>query len=95
MPGRQLTTMHQRREESVYAIAPLLCIFLELFVFPAETLDPTGCIHQFLLAGKKGMALGTDFNTDVRFGRSHFNGAATGTFNGRILVFGMDICFHF
>ena len=47
--------------------APRTLVFL--FVHLAETLDPTGGVHQLLLAGVKGMARRANFRRDVAFGR--------------------------
>jgi hypothetical protein len=43
-------------------------LFLKFFVFSAEALNASGGIDQLLLAGKKWMAVGTDFNANILFG---------------------------
>jgi hypothetical protein len=66
-----------------------------LFVSLAETLDPTGGVHQLLLAGVKRVAGRTYFRRDVTlFGRLGFKGGPTVTFDRGCLVFGMDSFFH-
>lgn len=46
---------------------PFLLFLLRarLCVLAPETLDATGCVHQFLFAGKERVATRTDFNMDV------------------------------
>jgi hypothetical protein len=48
-------------------------LILKFFVFFSETLDTAGRIHQLLFAGKKRVALGTNFHANVFFRRSHLN----------------------
>jgi hypothetical protein len=62
---------------------------IELLVFSSETFDPTGRIHELLLTRKERMALGADFNGDIRFGRSHVHDVSTGTLDFRLSIFGM------
>lgn len=50
--------------------APTTLVFL--FVSLAETLDPTGGVHQLLLTGVERMARRTDFCRDVALGRFGF-----------------------
>jgi hypothetical protein len=68
---------------------------LKLFVFFAEAFYATGGINQFLLAGKKWMALRADLDPYIRFGRADLQNIATGALNCGLVVLWMDICFHF
>jgi hypothetical protein len=68
--------------------------FLELLVFFSESFDSASGIHQFLFAGEKGMALGTDFHRDVLSGRSGFELSPTVTGYFGLPVFRMNILFH-
>jgi hypothetical protein len=68
--------------------------FLELLVFFTEALDTTGGVHQLLFAGKKRVALGTDFDRNPLFGRAQLKRGPAGTLDGRIFVFRMDIWLH-
>src|SRR5215469_5071439 len=63
-------------------------------VFSLESFDTTGGVHQFLLAGEKGMAFRADFEVNLRLGRACLEGFATGALHDRIDVIRMDICFH-
>ena len=68
---------------------------LNLFtIFLLKSLNPSGGIQKFLFPGKEGMAVGTDFNTDLLLGTLRFKGRSTGTFNHRFKDFGMHILFH-
>jgi hypothetical protein len=69
--------------------------FLKFFVLFPKPLNSTGRIHEFLFAREKRMALGTNFHADVLFGRSHLDGVAAGALDGRLLIFGMYVSFHY
>jgi hypothetical protein len=69
-------------------------LILKFFVFFAEPLDAAGGIHQFLLAGEKRVALGTNFHANVFFRRSSLDAAAAGTLDGGLGIFRMNIGFH-
>jgi len=74
----------------------LLFVFLvELGVFLFEFLDSTCSINQFLLAGEKGVAGGTDFNLHFTVDRAELEFIAAGTDSIYFMVFWMDIRFHF
>ena len=65
-----------------------------LGVFLVELLDPARRIHQLLLAGKKGMAGGTDFYIDFFVHGTKFKFAAASAFVNNLVVFGMNVRFH-
>ena len=66
-----------------------------LGVFAAEALNPSGSVHQFLLAGEERMAARADFYADValvsRPGRKR---VAAGTVHTNFAIRGMNSCFH-
>jgi hypothetical protein len=70
-------------------------LFLILGVLFSKPFNPTRCIHQFLFAGKKGMALRTNFHANVFFGGPHLNGITAGTLDGRWSILWMNIFFHY
>ena len=59
-----------------------------------EPVYPAAAVHQLLSAGKKRMALGADFHTDVLPGRGGVNLIATCATDGGLLVLWMDALFH-
>src|SRR6266481_7153582 len=65
------------------------------FVLAAEALHASGSVHQFLLAGKEGVAVGADFEADFAFvggtGGKHIAASAV---HARVVVCGMDSCLH-
>jgi hypothetical protein len=67
---------------------------LELFVFPAKTLDAACRIHEFLLPGIKRVALGTDFHADFLFRRSGGDFVAARTADHGLMVGWMNIVLH-
>ena len=69
-------------------------LILKLFVFFPESFDSACGVDQFLFAGKKRVAFGTNFNTDIGFGRANLDFAATCTTDGRVGIFRMDVFFH-
>jgi hypothetical protein len=69
-------------------------LILEFFVFFSEPFDTAGCIDQFLLAGKKWMAFGTNFHAYVFFRRTNLDGVAASTLNGCFEIIRMDVGFH-
>jgi hypothetical protein len=70
-------------------------LFLKFLVFFTKSFNTPGRIHQFLFAGKKRMALGANFNTDVLAGRADFHDIATGAFDVGFRILRMNIRFHF
>jgi hypothetical protein len=70
-------------------------LILKLGVLFTKTVDSAGRIHQFLLSGKKRMALGTNFHANILFGGPNLYGATTGTLDGRLCVFWMNVFFHY
>ena len=65
-----------------------------LGIFFLEFLNSSGSVDQFLLAGKKRMACGTDFNTDLVTHRTEFKLASAGALCLNLVVFRMDFRFH-
>jgi hypothetical protein len=64
-------------------------------VFFAETINPTGCIEKFLLAGEERMAGGADLDLDIgTLGRPGFDDIAAVALDRHRFVFGMDSFFH-
>jgi|SRR6266581_6815389 len=64
-------------------------------VFAAEALNPASGIHQLLLAGKKGMAIGADFNVDVALmGGASGKSIAAGAVHPNLVVRRMYGCLH-
>src|SRR5579863_7799434 len=71
------------------------CGSLFLGVLAAEALHAAGGVHQLLLAGEKGMAVGANFNADVAFmGGPCHKRVAAGTMHADFVVSGMNGCFH-
>ena len=60
----------------------------------AEALNAAGGVNQLLLAGKEGVAGGTNFHLDVPGGGTGFDYIPTGTVNFGHLIFGMNLLFH-
>jgi hypothetical protein len=52
------------RKPCGYNCLSLIHTKLRLLVFALEFLDASGCVYQFLFAGKKGVAVGADLQTD-------------------------------
>jgi len=64
-------------------------------VFATEALNPAGGIHQLLLASKKGMAVGADFNVDVALmGGASGKSIAAGAVHPNLVVRRMYGCLH-
>ena len=63
-------------------------------VFLFEAIDTSGCIHESLVAGVVGMAVGADLNVHIPTGRAGIVVGATGTGDRCGLIFWMDIRFH-
>jgi hypothetical protein len=75
-------------------VEALLLGLLELFVFFAEPFDAAGRVDQLLFAGKKRVALGTNFHGDVFPGRTDFEFGAAMACNFGRLVIRMNVFFH-
>jgi len=69
-------------------------LVLELFIFLAKSFNPARSVNQFLFPGKKRMTLGTNFNTDIGFGRANFDLIAASTSNIGLGIFRMNLLFH-
>lgn len=67
-------------------------------LFHVETLlkavNAPASIHQLLLAGEEGMALGANFDLQFRLNRTGFECLTAHAMNGRLAIFGMDLFFH-
>lgn len=74
----------------------LLLVFISqmLGIFLVKFLNTSCCIDKFLLPGKKRMAGGTDFDTDLLADRSQLKLTATCAFCFNFIVFGMNFRFH-
>jgi hypothetical protein len=76
------------KNQSALFLAEMLGVLL------VELLDPAGGIDQFLLAGEKGMAGGTDFHLDLLVNGAELNLVAAGALGLDLVIGGMDISFH-
>jgi hypothetical protein len=63
-------------------------------VFFLKPLHPSGGVHQFLFAGKKGMALGTDLYSDLLLSRAGGKFRPAGAAGSDLMVGGMNFFFH-
>ena len=63
-------------------------------VFLAEPFHPPGGIHQLLLAGIVGVALGADFDVNRRHRRLGDKGVSAGTLHGSAVIGRVDAGFH-
>ena len=68
--------------------------FLKFFVFLPESFDSPRRIHQFLLAGIKGVAIPTYFNPNVLFGGAGLYLVAAGAFDYGFRILWMNIRSH-
>ncbi len=73
----------------------IIILILKFFIFSSEPFNTPGRINKLLFSRKKRMALRTNFNTDIFFGGSHFNGVAACALNDRVCICWMDVGFHF
>jgi hypothetical protein len=67
---------------------------LEFLVFLAETFNPAGRVDQLLFTGKKGMALGADFNPNVLFRGTCLYHIPASALDGRLNIIRMNVRFH-
>lgn len=67
---------------------------LKFGIFPAEPLNTTGRIYEFLFPGKKRMTLGANFNPDVLLGGTYLNHVAACTMNLRLKKIRMYAVLH-
>lgn len=70
----------------------VLVLDIELFL---KAIHTPACIYQLLLAGKEGMAVAANFNTNILFGGACFNLRAAGTLDCGPLIVGMNALFHY
>jgi hypothetical protein len=76
-----------------FAAAAFLKLLFDV-VLPAETLNPSGGVHQLLLTRKEGVAGGTDLHLNVPGGGTGFDNIAASAGNFGEFVLGMDAFFH-
>jgi hypothetical protein len=69
-------------------------LVLKFFIFFPEPFNTTRCVNQFLFAGKKRMAFGAYFNTDIGLGRTDLDLIAARTPYAGIGVVRMNAVFH-
>jgi hypothetical protein len=68
---------------------------LGLFVFLPEPVNPSGSIHEALLARKKRVTVGTDFHLDIAgLGSQHFTGVPARASNHGDIRLWVQILFH-
>ena len=68
---------------------------VELGVFLAETVDAASSVHKTLLAGEKGMTLGTDVNFHFLAGGSDLGLKAAGATEFGLIRIGVYVFLHF
>ena len=59
-----------------------------------EAIHTSAAVHQLLLAGKEGMALGANFNLQFRLGGTGFERLAAHATDDRLAILGMDLFLH-
>ena len=59
-----------------------------------EAIHTSAAVHQLLLAGKEGMALGANFNLQFGLGGTGFERLAAHATDDRLTVLGMDLFLH-
>jgi hypothetical protein len=59
-----------------------------------EAIHATATVHQLLLAGEEGVALGADFDAKLGLGRTRLKRFTAYATNGCFAVLGMDFLFH-
>ena len=69
-------------------------MFLKFFIFFPEAFNSTRCVDKFLFTGKKRMAFGAYFNTDIRPGRTDLYLIAACASYARFSVFRMNSVLH-
>ncbi len=72
-----------------------LLLFLKLGVLTTKPLHAPGRIHQFLLTGEEGMAVGADFHTNRLPGRTSGETDPAGTGYRHLMVLRMNLRFQF
>jgi hypothetical protein len=78
----------------VFEIAEIQSVTSVFGILSIEAFDSAGRIHQLLLAGKKRVALGTDFQVDFRFGRPRLECLAASAFHDGLDVSRVNIRLH-
>jgi len=89
-PAKYLRRIFKGGGKPCLSVHSILLLVVALF----KLLDPPRCIHQLLLAGIEGMAIGTDIYGPAVDSGTSLVGSAAGTGKGRFLVFGVKIFFH-
>jgi hypothetical protein len=83
------------RPEQDAAMMPFRCRKRRLHaVALLEAVNAATGIHQFLLAGIEGVALGADFNPQVALDGAGLKGFAASATNDALAVYGMDVFLH-
>jgi hypothetical protein len=70
-------------------------LILKFFIFFPESFNTTRCVDEFLLAGKKWMAFGAYFNTDIGFGGADFYFIAACASYAGYIILRMNSLFHY
>ena len=76
---------NRRRYRRISGFDPVLLV---------EPFDPSGCIHQLLLAGEERMTTGADFDLHIPPGGVGFERVAAGTIDLGRLIVRMNALFH-
>jgi hypothetical protein len=67
---------------------------LKLGILPAESLNTTSRIYQFLFPGKKWMALGANLNPNIFLGGARLHHVAARAMNSSLKILGMYVLLH-
>ena len=59
-----------------------------------ETINTTARVNELLLAGEERVALGADFNAQLRLSGTRYEGVAANAGHGRLLILRMDAFLH-
>ena len=59
-----------------------------------ETINTTARVNELLLAGEERVALGADFNAQLRLGGTRYESVAANAGHGRLLILRMDAFLH-
>ena len=59
-----------------------------------ETINTTARVNELLLAGEERVALGADFNAQLRLGGTRYEGVTANASHGRLLILRMDAFLH-
>ena len=59
-----------------------------------EAIHASAAVHQLLLAGVEGVALGANFDLQLALDGAGFERLTAHATDGRLAIFGMDLLFH-